>query len=94
MLEAADLDESDEDGVMIYNDPAEKVRKIIYQLIIEQEPITAEDTGYMLESCKLPEVRESLGSFFRGVTAPRVVQKKDCFVVLGWLCYAFLDQLD
>lgn len=66
-MEACDDDDSDF-GVMIYNDPSEKVKKIIYQLVVEQLAIGPEDTGYMLESCKLPEVRESLAVFFKGVT--------------------------
>jgi len=49
--------------------PEEKVKNIIYKLIVEQShAITPEDTGYMLESVKLPEVRDSLFTFFKGIT--------------------------
>lgn len=41
----------------MFNDPSEKVKKIIYTLVVDGQPIGPEDTGYMLESCKLPEVR-------------------------------------
>ena len=42
----------------MFNEPVEKVKKIIYNLVVLNQNISAEDTGYMLESCKLPEVRE------------------------------------
>lgn len=93
MLEAADAEGSDEGGILVFAEPADKVKAIVQALFVG-DALTAEDTGYILESCKLPEVRDTLALFFRSVTSMRLVSKKDCFVVLGWLCYAFLDQLD
>ena len=61
---------------------------------MKSEPISAEETTYLLESCKLPEVRQSLGTLFRGATITRSIASKECFVVLGWLCYELLSHLD
>ena len=40
--------------------PDEKVKRIIYQLIVKGELISVDETGYVCESVKLPEVRHSL----------------------------------
>lgn len=48
----------------------------------------------MLESVKLPEVRQELCGFLNEITQPHEVQNKDCFQRLGWFCYAFLEQID
>jgi hypothetical protein len=73
VLEAVDAEGSDNDGFMVYSDPVNKVKSIIYALIVDEELITVEDTGYILESCKLPEVRETISIFFRGITTSRQI---------------------
>ena len=51
------------------------------------------ETNYLLESVKLPEVREELHLFLREITQPHEVQCKLCFQRLGWFCYALLEQV-
>lgn len=58
-LELADLKHNNTTDL-----PEDKVKKIIYRLIVEATcSVTVEETSYMLESVKLPEVRESLHEF-------------------------------
>lgn len=47
----------------------------------------------MLESVKLPEVRQSLSEFFKGITQPVKIMNRESFVLLGWACAAFLDNV-
>ena len=53
-METADID-SDEEGVFV-NDPVlpeEKMRKLLYQILIDSKTISAEEMTYLNESVKL-----------------------------------------
>lgn len=63
-------------------------------MIVEQYEIEAEDTGFMLESVKLPEVRSEVCEFFRSISQPTQMNRKESFVALGWLCSAILDNIE
>lgn len=91
ILETADQDESDEDGVLIFNDHGEKVRKVIYTLVMKEEVCSNEDRGYILHTCKLPEVRDELQQYFKQITVPRQIQSAECFEVLAHFIMAYID---
>lgn len=73
----------------------DKVQSIIYRVLVEQKQvILVEDTGYLLESAKLPEVRESVAVWLRGITQQICILDQESFVALGWFCSAMLDNID
>jgi hypothetical protein len=59
--------------------PEEKVRKLLYQLIVESNPLTAIERRYLVEAAKLVEIRANLAEFFLSFTQPRKLNSKECF---------------
>jgi len=45
--------------------PDEKVKKLLYQIIVDGQPITPEERRYLIEAAKLEEVRGILVEFFQ-----------------------------
>jgi hypothetical protein len=48
----------------------------------------------MLEAAKLPEVREAVQIIFKEITQPIELRNKESFVMLGWICTAYLDAIE
>ena len=44
--------------------PSEKVRRLMYQLIMDSKSVTTEEYNYLIKSVKLPEVRGLMADFF------------------------------
>jgi hypothetical protein len=61
---------------------------------MQQDDISAEDIGFMLEAVKLPEVRSEICEYFRTIQQPIQITKNESFVALGWLGYALLDNIE
>lgn len=95
-LEAATEFDSDEDGVWIatHIEPHEKMRKLLFQLIVENVTITKDEINYLTESVKLPEVRSTIDEVFRGITTPRLINEILCLTQLGKICRSLMNIFD
>jgi len=74
--------------------PEEKVRKLLYQLLIEigWSQITADERQYLVESVRLSEIRGIVSDFMASFNQPRKMQN-DCFYTLGSMCNAMIDEI-
>jgi hypothetical protein len=59
----AENEEGDEE-VIIHISPEDKVKKLLFQLVIDSKPISADEKKYLQESIKLTEIREFVADFF------------------------------
>ncbi len=70
------------------------MKHVVFKLLVKCEEIESTEMTYVLNSVKLPEVREALGTFFCTFTQPHLIINQGCFNQFGWFCFAYLDQLD
>lgn len=48
----------------------DKIKQVLFKLLIDCQEISNEETTYALNSVKLPEVREALAAFFNNISRP------------------------
>jgi len=63
-LQSIDTGDEIDEGEKRIQTPEEKVRKLLYQLLMEQKAVTAEEKQYLVRSVKLPEIRSLMADFF------------------------------
>lgn len=71
--------------------PEEKARKLIRQLIVDQEPMTSEEQAYLIQAVKLPEVRTIICDLLFIYSSPHQLNNETCFQQLGFILRAILD---
>ena len=59
-------------------EPPERVRRMLYNLIIECIPFTDEEVKFVKDCLQYMEVRQQLSEFLQAFTSPRCVVNEEC----------------
>jgi hypothetical protein len=58
------------------------------------EPLNPQDAGFMLDTAKLPEVRQEVSELFREITQPIKLSSEKNLKTLGWILSGYLDSIE
>ena len=74
-------------------EPPERVRRMLYNLIIECITFTDEEVNFVKDCLLDMEVRLQLSEFLQAFTSPRQLENEDCLSMLGSIIRCVLDIL-
>ena len=58
--------------------PAERVRRMLFNLVIECVPFTDDELAFVQDCLRDPEVRQQLAEFLQAFSSPRCVVDEGC----------------
>lgn len=73
--------------------PAERVRRLLYNLVLENQPLTTDDLSYILTQLENMEARQALQEFLQAFTSPQIIENEECLNMLGSIIRCVLDIL-
>ena len=73
--------------------PAERVRRMLFNLVIECVPFTDDEFAFVQDCLADQEVRFQLAEFLQAFSSPRCVVNEECLQMLGQLVRVVLDEL-
>ena len=73
--------------------PAERVRRMLFNLVIECIPFTDDEVMFVKDCLLDTEVRQQLAEFLQAFSSPRCVVSEECLQLLGHIVRVVLDEL-
>lgn len=73
--------------------PPERVRRLLFNLVIECTPLNSDELSYILTQLEFSESRAQLSDFLQAFTSPRNIDSEECLSTLGSIIRCVLDIL-
>jgi len=73
--------------------PPERVRRHLYNLVIENMLLCPDELSFILTQLETPEARIQLSEFLQAFTSPRNLDSEECLMMLGSIIRCVLDIL-
>ena len=73
--------------------PPERVRRHLFNLVIENMVLTPDELTYILTQLESVEARQQLSEFLQAFTSPRNLDSEECLSMLGSIIRCVLDIL-
>jgi len=73
--------------------PPERVRRLLFSLVIECNPLQSDDIVFILSQLETLEARQQLSEFLQAFTSPRNIDSEEILSTLGSIIRCVLDIL-
>lgn len=73
--------------------PPERVKKLIYKLVIENRPLTAREMDFIKTHIEKPSIRQQFSEFLQAFSSPRSIRDEKCLEMLGEVIKVVIDLL-
>jgi len=73
--------------------PPERFKKLIYQLVVESRLMSISELDFALDHLQQSQIRQSLSEFMQAFTSPRNVRDEKCLEMFGEIIRAVIDLL-